>query len=340
MPVITKIKKGAETCTVEDLCFPVSLNSNPRRTNSEYSMVVTGIIKGFVSQGEEGEEVEVEVQDEPQGEIESVETVEVEGVEVDLNYCSPRYELVPNSTIFPNIESVLKGIRKDALTGETFEVEPVEYTVEYKHINHVRFYAQYTITDKRFAYIMAGTNDVIQPMITVQHSYNGLTKYKIIFGYFRLVCTNGMTIPVSEMKKFNLVIEGKHTEIIRKSVDMLAEKLEYFVANAQDIKREITAQYERLASRFVTDVKARIEEVLEAAKIIAVDNKKFNTVNDIESRIMVEANKEGFGYNGKVNDWLIYNGINQYLNDDTRNIAVPEKRMETDSKVLEYMLYY
>lgn len=327
MPVIKKIKKGAETCTVEDLCFPVSLNKNPRRTNSEYSMVVTGIIKSFVEMDEDGEEVEVEVQDEPQGEVEAVVTGEIEGVEVDLNYCSRRYELVQNITIFPNIEKVLRD-------------NNVEFTVEYKHINHVRFYAQYTITDKRFAYIMAGTNDVIQPMITVQHSYNGLTKYKIIFGYFRLVCTNGLTIAVAEMKKFNLVIEGKHTEIIRKSVDLLSEKLQYFVENADTIKREITAQYERLANNWITDVKARIEEVLEAAKVIAVDNKKFNTVNDIESRIMAEANKEGFGYNGKVNDWLIYNGINQYLNDDTRNIAVPEKRMETDSKVLEFMLYY
>jgi len=41
-----------------------------------------------------------------------------------------------------------------------------------------------------------------------------------------------------------------------------------------------------------------------------------------------------------VNDWLIYNGINQYINDDSRNIASPEKRRETDSKVLEYMLEY
>jgi hypothetical protein len=57
---------------------------------------------------------------------------------------------------------------------------------------------------------------------------------------------------------------------------------------------------------------------------------------------MSEANgeKEDLGYNGRVNDWLIYNGINQYLNDNNRNIAVPEKRMETDSEVFQYMLQY
>jgi hypothetical protein len=41
-------------------------------------------------------------------------------------------------------------------------------------------------------------------------------------------------------------------------------------------------------------------------------------------------------YNGKINDWLIYNGVNQYIFDDRRNIVAPEKRIETDSKVFEY----
>ena len=71
-----------------------------------------------------------------------------------------------------------------------------------------------------------------------------------------------------------------------------------------------------------------------------VDNSKFNTMNDITNRITAEANKTGLGYNGRVNDWLIYNGINQYINDDNLNIASPEKRREKDSKVLEYMLEY
>jgi len=317
MEKIAKIKKGATVCTVEDLCFPVEFRKNPRITNSEYSHTVTGLIKGFKAAN-----VEVEIQDEPQ----VAEEVESE-VEVDLNYCSPRYELIPNVGLFPNIEKVLIE-------------NGIEFTVVYKHINHVRFYAQYTITDKRFAYVMKGTSDVIQPMITVQHSYNGLTVYKIIFGYFRLVCTNGMTIPVAEMKKFNLVIVGKHTEIILKSVKLLDEKLKFFAANAEVITNEISAQYERLASRFHTDARVRLEEVLEAVGIATIDNKKYNTVNDIMSRINAEADKEGLGYDGKINDWLIYNGINQYLNDDSRNISIPEKRMETDSKVLEYMLYY
>jgi hypothetical protein len=96
----------------------------------------------------------------------------------------------------------------------------------------------------------------------------------------------------------------------------------------------------------VINIKDRVKEVLNQNKIIMVDNKVLNTVDNIVSRIMAEANgttevdgkKIDMGYNGQVNDWLIFNGINQYINDDAINIKAPEKRMEIDSKILEYML--
>jgi len=185
---------------------------------------------------------------------------------------------------------------------------------------------------------MNNTSDDIIPMLRVQHSYNGLTKYRIIFGYFRLVCTNGMVIPVQEMDEFNLVIIGKHTDSIKKSFAKLDVLLNNFVDGAKEITSRITKKYEILGGHWVANVQDRLTEVLEASKIAIIDTSKFNTLNDITNRINKEANDKSLGYNGKTNDWLIYNGINQYLNDNDRNIAVPEKRIETDSKVFEYML--
>ena len=250
---------------------------------------------------------------------------QINGADFLCNQCSDIYQLVPNSDIFPNVELVL-------------DANDIEYEVTYKHINHVRFYADYKITDKRFAYTMKGTNDVICPLLRVQHSYNGLTKYKIIFGYFRFVCENGAVIPLEEMKRFNLVIVGKHTEAIKRSLKQLDNMLKFFAAEASQIVAAITGKYEELNSRVVTNLEDRLTEVLEATGITAVENSKFNTIDDITHRIMKEADMVGLGYNGKVTDWLVYNGINQYINDDSRNIVVPEKRMDTDSKVFEYML--
>jgi len=282
------------TKDINDILFDVELIDNPNQTNSEYSKIVVGQT--------------------PEGEM-------------HLNYCSPRYELVPNSEIFPNIEKVLKSNK-------------IKFDVTYKHLNHVRFYADYLITDKAYAYKMKGTDDTIEPMLRVQHSYNGLTKYRIIFGYFRIICSNGLVIPLQEMNKFNLSINGKHTESIKKSFQKLDSLLQVFVSDAKQIRKDITKKYEVLGGHWVANVQDRLKEVLAASSIAIIDNKNYDTLTDITNRINNEADNNSLGYNGKVNDWLIYNGINQYLNDNNRNIAAPEKRVETDSNVLEYMLEY
>jgi len=250
---------------------------------------------------------------------------QINGNDFLLNQCSNIYTLVKNVDIFPNIEKVLTE-------------NNIAFSVTYSHINNVRFYADYIIEDSRYSYNMKNTTDYIKPMLRVQHSYNGLTKYRIIFGYYRLVCTNGMTIPIQEMKNFNLVIVGKHTASIEHSFNELDKMLKYFAVNAKQITEEITAKYELLGGRMVTNLEDRITEVLNAVKMPIVDNSKFNTLNYITSIAKHDANDNTLGYNGRVNDFLLYNAINQYLNDDSRNIAVPEKRMETDSKVLEFML--
>jgi len=289
-----KAKVGTTLCSLNDLTFPVELRDNERKTNREYSKVVTGVI---------------------------------DGEEIDLNYCSPVYELVPNADIFPKVEQI-------------FNQNGIAFSSQYSHTNNARFYGNFIVEDPRFAYKMDGTSDVIKFIWNFQHSYNGLTKYKGIAGFYRLVCTNGLTVPVQEMKQYNLVIEGKHTSTIIHSLKEFGAILERVANNLDVVKTSITDKYELLGGRMVTKVEDRIIEVLGASKIIVVENSKFNTVNDILNRINKEAKDSSLGYNGRVNDWLIYNGINQYIHDDQRNIAAPEKRRETDSKVLEYMLEF
>jgi len=187
---------------------------------------------------------------------------------------------------------------------------------------------------------MQGTNDVVKFIWNFEHSYNGLTKYKGLAGFYRLVCTNGLTVPIEEMKEYNLAIQGKHTNAILHSLEEFSQILVRVTENLDEVKTAITDKYELLGGRWVAKPQDRIKEVLQASKINIVENKSRNTLVDIHGRVMSEANKTGLGYNGRVNDWLIYNGINQYVNDDNLNIASPEKRRDTDSKVLEYMLEY
>lgn len=272
----------------------------------------------------------VELRDNPREtnrEYSKVVTGVIDDVETDLNYCSPVYQLVPNADIFPKVVEIL-------------EAKGIKYSAQFSHTQNARFYGNFVIEDPRFAYIMEGSNDMIKFMWNFQHSYNGLTKYRGVAGFYRLICTNGLVVPVEEMVDYNLVVQGKHTSSILHSLQEFSSIMENVTENLGQVKTSIVAKYEMLGGRWVADPKERVLEVLKASKITPVENAKFNTVNDIMARISAESNDSGLGYGGKVNDWLIYNGINQYVNDDSRNIAAPEKRRETDSKVLEYMLQY
>jgi len=294
-----EVKKGLQETSLDEILFPVEMIDTEMACNTEYSRQIIGVI---------------------------------DDNEFLLNVCSPRYELVKNEDIFPNIETILNA-------------NNIDFDVEYKHINNVRFYADYVITDKRLSYTITGTNDKIQPKLMVQHSYNGLTKYRIMFGYFRLVCSNGLVIPLEEMDEYNLSIVGKHTASINNSFHELDNMLKFFVNNGRQIILDTTLKFESLAANIYTggsailDVKERIEEVLKASKITAISNKSFDTVNSIFNTITEELEKpEMSDYNKEMNDWLIYNGINAYIHNDDLNVMIPEVRIEKDSKVLETML--
>lgn len=334
---MAKTKTGTTNCNLTDLCFPVELRDNPRNTNRENSKVVTGIVPRIVpyfseermaimKQNFTDEEILVKINSNPATKLIHQET--------DLNYCSPVYELVPNEMIFPKVEEILNQ-------------HGIAFNADYSHTQNTRFYGNFTIEDPRFGYKMAGTNDVIKFIWNFQHSYNGLTKYKGIAGFYRLVCTNGLTIPIQEMKEYNLVVEGKHTSSILKSLEQFSQILLDVTNNLGEVKTSIVNKYEVLGKRWmdanggnwVEKTNDRIIEVLNANKIAIIDNSNFDTLKSITNAIMSEAQNDGLGYNGRVNDWLIYNGINQYIYDE-RTIATPEKRRETDSKVLEFMLEY
>ncbi len=278
---------------MKNICFPVEKIKNPAWTNSEYSYIVVG---------------------------------HIDGREKMLNYCSPVYELIPNSEVFPQIEAMLYKHR-------------IGFSAKYSHINHVHFYADYIVEDPRFARKLLGTNDVIKWKWHQQMSYNGKTKLMGWGGFFRQVCDNGLCIPCRELAQYNLVIGGKHTISVRTQIEMFNVMLTRLTENISDVMDSIVDRYELLGGRMVKNPEDRIKEVLEAVGIRVIENSKFNTVNDIIFRITEELKHPDMrAYGGKISDWFVYNGINQYINDNDRNSTLPEKRNDLDTKVLEYLL--
>jgi hypothetical protein len=268
-----------KTLELNDILFPVSIIDNPANCNSEHAKIVRATI---------------------------------DGEEKDLNYCSDRYELVPNEDIFLRMENELNS--KD-----------IAFTADYTaNADLTRFYAEYTLEDK--GEIMLGDNgDVIKPMVRINHSYNGLTKYCMSFGYFRLVCSNGLVIPYEGSEEHNLTIKGKHTKQILNSFDLIFGKLDEFIA----LQPQIQKRFEVLTDRKIENYGERLEAVLNATKI------GYTRTNFTDMYDTITNEKSLYG--GHANDFLVYNSINAHIFNEGA-IAAPEKKYADDAKVLAEVL--
>lgn len=232
----------------------------------------------------------------------------IDGKERVLNACSDRYELMPNREIFPVINDILNTAN-------------INYSSSFRSINNARFYGDYVIEDQS---IEIAKGDIIKPRIQIQHSYNGLRIYAIIFGYFRTICTNGLIIPVESKNHLNLNIVGKHTIEIKNSFDKLLTNLERFTNESE----KLSENFRMLADREVLNLDERLKEVMETANIKKGQELITNTIK-MESEQL---------FGGVVNDWLIYNGINEYIHNDQENKKAPEARQKIDQNVMDFLL--
>lgn len=209
----------------------------------------------------------------------------VNGGEILLNTCSNTYELIPNAMIFVVIEQMLKKAG-------------IQFEVTYGMYDYSRFYADYTI--KTGGISVGNRKDLIFPVLRVEHSYNGLWKYKMTFGYFRMICSNGLVVPVEGKEEQNFTITGKHTAKIVQSLDTLLDKIKFFTKN----NKKYSERFNIVAERWFPKWEERVEAIVEAT---GVGKRGYKQITD---KIKEEAAKLT---GGKVNDWLIYNGINFHI---------------------------
>ena len=229
----------------------------------------------------------------------------IDGQDKILNVCSDRYELVPNSNIFPVIENELNK-------------RGVNFTAKYKSTNNAIFNVSYILEDDSFK--IGNNNDQIKPRFEVTHSYNGLAKYQIVLGYYRLVCSNGLVIPVEGKEETNLMITGKHTQKILDSIGELFDMIPNFLEKNGSFIKKYEVLYDTKVSNWVD----RVETVMNATGI-----KKGK--DDVMATIRTEMAKLD---ETVCNDWLIYNGINNLIFDDSKNVKSETVRRELDKKVL------
>lgn len=243
----------------------------------------------------------------PSGISHAVVVTKPDGVKRVVNYCSDIYSLVENQTVIPRFYDEIK------------KYFPVE--VHYKMQDYSRFFIDFVINNKA---LKVNKKDVVFPKVRLVNSYDGKVKYHFTIGFFRLVCTNGLTIPVGYAEK----IKKLHTPSIQAlvSFERVMEMTSKFIAEAS----EIFNVYMELTDQTVRNPELRITDVIE--------NTNFppSLAEDVLERLEIERNLLNAP---EVNDWLIYNAFNYQLNhNDIKTKEV--KREEIDQEVFKYLLEY
>jgi hypothetical protein len=283
---------------LQDLLFDVELIDNPENTNSEYSK----IIKATFPKGSD--------------------LFHKHGSYKHLNYCSPTTNLLTNRATFPIIEQMLEDAK--CVFSKSYKINS----------NLTVAHAVYIITEVNGidVGIDLGNGDNIYPTLMVTNSYNGLKMASFLFGYFRMICSNGIVIPLEGKEESNLHIKGKHTQKLDLSFGTLVEKLHTFIG----VQGEVKERFNVLTDRMIVNYGERIEEVMNATKV-GYSRDQFNGVYDSIKNEALE------NYNGKVNDFLIYNGINALIfkgtnSDGKKNSALPEVKRKLDRNVFEFIM--
>ena len=229
-----------------------------------------------------------------------------------LYTCSKIYKLVSNQELFTPIEDALKA-------------KGVKFNVVYSHISHQKFYADYVLEDS--ALFVGNAKDTIMPKFQVQHSYDGGLKFNIIFGIFRLVCSNGLTVPLEGTERLAFNVTTKHTEGMGAVVQDFMAHLDKFVL-AWNTK-SVASRFVEMTERSVKSVEDRIKEVAAATNF---PKRLIPDTLDI-----VERERKMLGYD-KPNEWLVYNALNEMLF-STKSIMQVQDKNVVDEKVLDFLLF-
>lgn len=223
-----------------------------------------------------------------------------------LNFCAERYTLMDNSRIYPELEKLF-----------TSNQSTKDFTRIVRSKEDALFDVNYSFPKVKG--LVGNSKDGLIAGANIGNSYNGK---RVLTGSIfanRLVCTNGLWGVGSILD-----VKNRHTDIVEVAVQRLFIEI---LESINTFSRQIE-QFNLLASSTVLDWQSKTIEIAEKTGI-----KKFHA--DAISIIKNESNEF---YGGVVNDWLIYNGLNQIITKDVYNKKTTEVRQSIDKKLYANIL--
>lgn len=242
-----------------------------------------------------------------------------------LSFCSDNYNLRPNSTLFQPLEEQMRS-----------EKIPFDRKVSIRE--GTRFYIDYIIGDRVKG---PSVNDIL-PKFSVWNSYDGTLRTVMKFGFYRVVCSNGLTVPHGKTvdvykKHYKASKEADGIDITAMDSARIIEPFREFLNST----KEYLGIYENL-NKVEADIK-RITEICEKLKfskaIIETAVNRFNLETSTDRTLTyVNENGELVTHEGSpATLYTAYNAINYAIYNNNPK-EYPEVKLKRDELVLAEVL--
>lgn len=215
-----------------------------------------------------------------------------------LAIVTPLYKLVPHVEAFAPVLAVL---------GEEWEVTQVKVET-----NGARAYVK--AVNPKYA-VNVGGHEII-PQLVIPNSYNRTMKLRADVGFFRIICSNGLKVPLEGFPQLNF--KTRHWgEVGQRQAEWL-KQIHLFTEQVP----ELVKTYSALTDKIVPEEKAKdiLLEILGEKKL--------------EKVLWYWLN--GKGQDGRPTAWALYNGVTEYLSNDWS--GAEHLSSETNMRVLNTLL--
>jgi hypothetical protein len=240
----------------------------------------------------------------------------VDGNKGILNYCSDVYFPKLNSEIYPVVED---GLRKNGL----------KFKKKICIMDGAKFYVAYIIMERTKS---LSVNDVF-PKLEIWNSYDGTVKFRKEFGFYKLLCSNGLSRPTEKISsvsfKHTSGNEGRVEDIIRITKDFLV-----------DSKNDI-AIFERMnrKSADMRNLRTVAKKAVLGKHIVKAAEDRFKLETQGKVQYLNEHNEMIASKETPATMFAVYNALNWAVYNCNPK-ELPEKKLEKDRKILELVEQY
>lgn len=230
-----------------------------------------------------------------------------------LNFCSEIYFPKLNSEIFPQIESGLTSAG-------------MEFKKKINIIGNTKFYVDYIIMERMKS---LSVNDVF-PKLSISNSYDGCSKFKKEFGFYKLLCSNGLSRPTEKKSS----VSFKHTKHNEENINRIISITKDFIQDSKNDMRVFDQMNRQPANNKTIE------------KIATRVGLSVNVTQAAQGRFELETGSK-IQYLNEHNEIVVSNGISKTmfaaynaLNWAVNNLnpkELPERKLDKDRQILEFV---